>query len=158
MTDSQSKAYRKHDVPEDYLSKWQETINVLANVFEVPAGLIMRVLPEEIEVLVSSQSKDNPYDCGEKAKLNTGLYCETVMETQAPLHVPNAREDPEWDANPDIELNMTSYLGMPLIWPDGRGEDTGARLLGESRSRCAGAGRRKVRPLGVGPALAEDPG
>ena len=119
MADSQSNTYRKHDVPEDYLRKWQETINVLARTFDVPAGLIMRVLPEEVEVLVSSQSEGNPYDPGERAKLDTGLYCETVMATQTPLHVPNALKDPEWRNNPDIELNMISYLGMPLIWPDG---------------------------------------
>jgi len=112
MADSQSNTYRKHDVPEDYLRKWQETINVLARMFDVPAGLIMRVLPEEVEVLVSSQSEGNPYDPGERAKLDTGLYCETVMATQTPLHVPNALNDPEWRNNPDIELNMISYLGM----------------------------------------------
>ena len=119
MTDAQHKTYRKHDVPEDYLRKWQETINVLARTFDVPAGLIMRVLPEEVEVLVSSQSDGNPYEPGERAKLDTGLYCETVMATQTPLHVPNALKDPEWENNPDIKLNMISYLGMPLIWPDG---------------------------------------
>ena len=117
MADSQSNAYRKHDVPEDYLRKWQETINVLARVFDVPAGLIMRVLPEDIEVLVSSQSEGNPYEHGERAKLDTGLYCETVMATQAPLHVPDALKDPEWENNPDIALNMISYLGMPLHQP-----------------------------------------
>ncbi|MGI9329952.1 MAG: sensor histidine kinase [Gammaproteobacteria bacterium] len=111
--------YRKHEVPKDYLGKWQQTIDVLASVFEVPAGLIMRVLPDEIEVLISSQSDNNPYEPGEKANLNTGLYCETVMSTRAPLHVPNALQNPDWQDNPDVALNMISYLGMPLIWPDG---------------------------------------
>jgi len=111
--------YQKHDVPQDYLGKWQQTIDVLADVFEVPAGLIMRVLPDEIEVLISSQSVDNPYEPGEKANLNTGLYCETVMSTRATLHVPNALQSPDWKDNPDVALDMISYLGMPLIWPDG---------------------------------------
>jgi two-component system sensor histidine kinase/response regulator len=110
--------YRKHEVPADYLAKWQETIDVLAGVFDVPAGLIMRVLPDEIEVLVCSQTEDNPYEPGEKAQLDTGLYCETVMETRAPLQVPDALEDPDWRDNPDVKLDMISYIGMPLIWPD----------------------------------------
>jgi signal transduction histidine kinase len=118
MNKAEPRRYRKHEVPEDYLEKWQETIDVLASIFEVPAGLIMRVLPDEIEVLVSSESENNPYEPGEKAKLNTGLYCETVMATRAPLHVPNALEDPDWRDNPDVKLDMISYLGMPLIWPD----------------------------------------
>ena len=69
----------------------------------------MRVLPQEIEVLVSSQTENNPYEPGEKADLETGLYCETVMATRTPLHVPDALDDPEWDANPDIKLNMTRF-------------------------------------------------
>jgi len=110
--------YRKHEVPEEYLGKWQETIDVLASIFKVPAGLIMRVLPDEIEVLVSSKTDGNPYEPGEKADLETGLYCETVMATRAPLHVPDALEDPAWKDNPDVKLEMISYIGMPLIWPD----------------------------------------
>lgn len=111
--------YRRHDVPDDYLEKWQKTIDVLARVLNVPAGLIMRVLPEEIEVLISSRTDDNPYDSGERADLGTGLYCETVMATKALLHVENALEDPEWRGNPDTKIDMNSYLGVPLIWPDG---------------------------------------
>jgi len=118
MNELSHRDYRRHDVPDEYLSKWQETIDVLADVFNVPAGLVMRVLPEEIKVLVSSRSENNPYNAGERASLDTGLYCETVMATRSPLHVPNALEDPEWQDNPDVELDMISYIGMPLIWPD----------------------------------------
>jgi signal transduction histidine kinase len=106
------------EIPESFLAKWQNTTNVMAGIFDVPAGLIMRVLPDEIEVLVSSHGEDNPYEADEKAKLNTGLYCETVMATRALLHVPYALEDPHWEHNPDVALNMVSYLGVPLLWPD----------------------------------------
>jgi signal transduction histidine kinase len=105
-------------IPEAFLAKWQNTTNVMAGVFDVPAGLIMRVLPEQIEVLVSSDSEGNPYVADEKAQLNTGLYCETVMATRGLLHVPNALEDEHWRCNPDVALNMISYLGVPLLWPD----------------------------------------
>jgi len=70
---SESISYLKHEVPAEYVTKWQKTIDVLAGVFEVPAGLIMRVLPQEIEVLVASATADNPYEPGEKANLDTGL-------------------------------------------------------------------------------------
>ena len=117
MESTTAARYQKHEVPTEYLTKWQQTIDVLANVFEVPAGLIMRVLPDEIEVLISSQTDKNPYEPYEKANLNTGLYCETVMATRAPLHVPNALKDPDWKDNPDIALNMISYIGTPFVWP-----------------------------------------
>ncbi|AMC33292.1 response regulator [Janthinobacterium sp. B9-8] len=105
-------------IPESFLTKWQDTINVMANLFEVPAGLMMRVLPEQIEVLLSSETAGNPYEHSEKANLNTGLYCETVMASRSLLHIPNALENEQWKDNPDIALNMISYLGVPLLWSE----------------------------------------
>jgi hypothetical protein len=79
----------------------------------------MRVEPPNIKVFVSSDSKGNPYEQNEVASLNTGLYCETVMNTRKPLLVPDALIDEVWKSNPDIKLGMISYLGMPIAWPDG---------------------------------------
>jgi len=110
--------YVKHEIPHDYLERWQKTLDITAAILEVPAALIMRVWPEQIEVLVSSVSEGNPYEEHEMANLGSGLYCETVMATRGQLLVPNALEDPHWDHNPDIKLNMVNYLGVPLLWPD----------------------------------------
>jgi signal transduction histidine kinase len=106
------------EVPTAYLEKWQKTVDLMAHIFDVPAGLIMRVLQTEIQVFISSHTNNNPYEEHEKAPLNTGLYCETVMEKRDLLQVPNALEDPVWENNPDVKLNMISYLGVPLVWPD----------------------------------------
>jgi len=106
------------EIPDKVLEKWQDTTDVMAHIFDVPAGLIMRVLPEQIEVLVSSHTEENPYEADEKANLNTGLYCETVMASRNLLHVPNALMDEHWCKNPDVALNMISYLGVPLLWPN----------------------------------------
>ena len=114
----QELSYQNREVPEEYLAKWQKTVDIMAGVFEVPAGLIMRVLTGEIEVLISSNSEGNPYHPGEKEKLLGKLYCETVMKTRSLLHVPNALEDELWKNNPDVKLNMIMYLGLPLICPD----------------------------------------
>ncbi len=111
-------SYQVHEVPENFILKWQDTTNVMADIFDVPAGLIMRVLPGQIEVLVSAHKEGNPYEAEEKANLNTGLYCETVMASRLMLEVSNALEDPHWKNNPDIALNMISYLGLPLLWPN----------------------------------------
>ena len=110
--------YQKHEVPPDYLEKWQRTLDVLADVLEVPAALVMRVWPEQIEVLVASVGEGNPYEEHEMADLGTGLYCETVMSTRQQLSVANALDDPAWKNNPDVKLNMINYLGVPLLWPD----------------------------------------
>lgn len=109
----------KPDIPDQILAMWQKVADFMSEIISIPSGLIMRVHLQEIEVFVSSNSEGNPYEKGEKACLNTGLYCETVMAQRNQLLIPDARKDPEWDHNPDIELGMISYLGLPLIRPDG---------------------------------------
>jgi len=52
--------------------------------------------------------------------LGSGLYCETVVTNNRELLVPNALLDEAWRNNPDVRLNMISYLGYPIRWPDGR--------------------------------------
>jgi PAS domain S-box-containing protein len=106
-------------VPEDVLANWQITADLLAEIAGIPAALIMRVHESEIEVFVSSHSSGNVYHSGERAPLNLGLYCETVMSSQRKLLVPNALKDPAWEHNPDIALGMISYCGLPLTWPNG---------------------------------------
>jgi PAS domain S-box-containing protein len=107
-------------VPSEILQKWQEIVNVVAEIVHVPSALVMKVEPPNIKVLVSSESNGNPYERDEVAPLDTGLYCETVMKTRQSLLVPDAMRDDEWKSNPDIKLGMISYLGFPVAWPDGR--------------------------------------
>ncbi len=121
-TSSNRSKYRILDeleVPEDILESWQITADLLAEIADIPAALIMRTHDREIEVFVTSRSPCNVYHTGERAYLDTGLYCETVMSTQRKLLVANALTDPAWDQNPDIKLGMISYCGLPLNWPNG---------------------------------------
>jgi PAS domain S-box-containing protein len=107
-------------VPSEIVEKWQEIVNIIAEIVRVPSALVMKVEPPNIKVFVSSESNGNPYESNELAPLNTGLYCETVMKTRQSLLVPDALRDEEWKSNPDIKLGMISYLGFPVTWPDGR--------------------------------------
>lgn len=106
-------------VPEDLLVQWQGIVDTIAELAGIPAGLIMRIKEEDIEVLVASKTKENPYHPGDREYLaGSGLYCETVINTKCPLLVPNALSDPKWKNNPDVKLNMISYLGFPILFPD----------------------------------------
>jgi PAS domain S-box-containing protein len=107
-------------VPSEIVQKWQEIVNIIAEIIHVPSALIMKVEPPNIKVFVSSESNGNPYERDELAPLNTGLYCETVMKTRQSLLVADALREEEWKSNPDIKLGMISYLGFPVTWPDGR--------------------------------------
>lgn len=106
------------EVPDFLLAQWRELMGLVSTDCGVPAALIMREHPSQIEVLVSDGS-DSPYHPGERENLCTGLYCEHVIATRDRLHVANALTDPNWDHNPDLRLGMISYLGYPLLWPDG---------------------------------------
>ena len=106
-------------VPPEIVRKWQQIVDLTAEIMHVPSALIMRVESPNIKVFVSSETTGNPYERDEVASLNTGLYCETVMKTRQPLLVPDALRDEQWQANPDIKLGMISYLGVPIVWPDG---------------------------------------
>jgi GAF domain-containing protein len=119
------------EVPSEIIRKWQEIVNLLAEIMHVPSASIMRVDPPHIKVFVSSTSKGNPCEPG---ALDTGPYCETVMKTGQPLLVPDALENEAWKANPHVRLGMISYLGVPIGWPDGRILNLHARPCEEKRS------------------------
>src|SRR5258708_23471088 len=90
--DRSSSVAHSIEVPPEIIRKWQEIVNLLAEIMHVPSASIMRVDPPHIKVFVSSTSKGNPCESG---ALDTGPYCETVMkrseehtsELQSPDHL-----------------------------------------------------------------------
>jgi transcriptional regulator with GAF, ATPase, and Fis domain len=108
------------EIKEEILNKWQNIVDILSELVDIPAALIMRLVQPDIEVFVASQSKNNPYQPGDHEHfLGSGLYCETVIKTNKKLLIPNALNDENWKNNPDVKLNMISYLGFPITLPDG---------------------------------------
>lgn len=107
------------EIPELMFDSWQETVNLVAEIFSIPAALIMRVHARDLEVFIASNNKDNVYQQGTKSPLDIGHFCETVMSTRNELLVPNALKDPRWSKNPHVALGMISYYGLPLTWPYG---------------------------------------
>ena len=108
------------EVPSEIVQKWQEIVNLLAEIIHVPAALVMKLEPPNIKVFVSSESSGSPYEKDEVACFDPGLYCERVIKSQQQLLVPDALQDEEWKLNPDVKLGMISYLGFPIAWPDGQ--------------------------------------
>jgi len=43
------------------LIKWQNIVDIIAELIGVPAALIMRLVESDIEVFVSSNTEGNPY-------------------------------------------------------------------------------------------------
>lgn len=108
------------EVPQHLLESWQDIVDLLSEIADVPAALIMRVDEDAVNVFRTSDSKGNPYLLGavEKYYSNCGLFCEYVMRTNSKLCVPDALSDPEWMDSPDVHVGMVSYLGFPILYPD----------------------------------------
>jgi hypothetical protein len=108
----------KPAITETVVKKWQKIIDLIARILGVPSGLIMQVTEDSMRVFLKSSNVENPYEKGGSDKLGHGLYCETVIGTNAELVVDNALNYPEWKENPDVKLCMVSYYGVPIQWPD----------------------------------------
>ncbi len=109
----------KPEIPDDVQVKWQKILDLIAELLHVPSALIMKLKKDRIEVYASSHTKGNPYHKNDSEVLGLGLYCETVVGKRRDLLVKNALESEYWKSNPDIKLNMISYLGFPITWNDG---------------------------------------
>src|SRR5688572_1530002 len=89
----------------------------------VPSAVVTKMEPPyytHYRTLVSSNSKGNPFPMDETFSMDIGTFCETVIKSREPLLVANALEDDLWKSAPEIQVGMVSYLGFPVLWPDGR--------------------------------------
>jgi len=110
-------------IPPDVLRTWQRIVDLLANIIRVPSAVVTRLEPPSgthYRTVVSSHSEGNPFPVGETFAMDIGTFCETVIKTRKPLLVANAPEEDQWRSAPEIQVGMVSYLGLPVVWPDGR--------------------------------------
>ncbi len=107
------------EIPTYMQESWQQIVNLVAELSNIPSALIMRVHKNSIEVYKSSESAENPYKELQFEPLKGTLYCENVIDKQQALTIPNALKNPVWENNPDVDLGMISYYGLPLNWPSG---------------------------------------
>ena len=110
-------------IPSDVLRSWQRIVDLLANIIHVPSAVVTKLEPPHCtyyRTVVSSNSKGNPFPVDDTFSMDIGTFCETVIKTREPLLVANALEDDQWKSAPEIQVGMVSYLGFPVVWPDGR--------------------------------------
>ncbi len=121
MTVNLSVNSNKPEISNEIIAKWQQIVDLIAEIINVPAAAITKLIESEseLEAFVTNVSKENPFTKGDRWKLNTGMYCEYTMAHREQSLIPDALADPEWENNPDVEANLVAYLGVPIIWPDG---------------------------------------
>ncbi|WP_375750407.1 sensor domain-containing diguanylate cyclase [Vibrio sp. HN007] len=110
------------DNPSDLISldKWQQTVNLLAELFHAPAGFLVQYTPAGFQTTICSQQDTNPYPQGIIIEPDVNIFCRRIVETGKELYVGNAKIDPCWDTNPEVHNDgFSSYLGVPVFWPSG---------------------------------------
>lgn len=110
----------KPKVTEEMKEGWQNIVNLIASFADVRAGLIMEITKESMQVFMMSENESNPYNVGGNDYLCHGLYCESVIGNDSELSVVDARKLEAWKDNPDMDIDMISYHGLPVKWPDGK--------------------------------------
>jgi len=117
----QANPFNRKKLTEDVLSEWQDILDATAEILGVPAGLITRLDDKEIEILLSSETEGNPYTAAYKTDFpDSGWYCEHTLKNKRLNLIPNALLDPDWKENSAaVEMQMISYVGMPIELPDG---------------------------------------
>lgn len=113
--------FNRENLTKDVLKEWQNLLNDTADILGVPAGLITRVDGNEIEILLSSETEGNPYLAAYKSQYpDSGWYCEYTLKSKGLNLIPNASLDPAWRDNfAAVEMNIISYVGLPIDRPDG---------------------------------------
>ncbi len=109
----------KPEIPEEMQKKWQNIVDLAAKIVGVPSGLITCLQEEALEVFISSATEGNIFDPGLKLELGLGWYCENVAGTRGEMVVSNALKKDNWRENPSVPYKMISYMGIPILWPDG---------------------------------------
>ncbi|MDO6684199.1 MULTISPECIES: sensor domain-containing diguanylate cyclase [unclassified Agarivorans] len=111
------------DSPNDLISltKWQRTVNLLAKLFDAPAGFLVQHTSSGYQVAIASEQQTNPYSAGMVVEPEANIFCRKIVETRQSLYVANATIDPCWDSNPEVHKDgFRSYLGVPVFWPNGK--------------------------------------
>lgn len=137
-----------------------QEIDAVARQLNVPSVLIMRSLPEHMQVEASGGRLEATYPIGAQGRKsihpqgNQALYCERVVDRDTPLYVRDSRLEGDWAGNEDeVEFGLSNYLGYPVHGPDGQvfGTvcvlDNQARDYSESERALLDALRQKVEAL-----------
>lgn len=102
------------------IDKWQQTVDLLAELLSAPAAFLVQHTPQGFQVTVASRQDSNPYDAGMIVEPEANIFCRKVVESGEFLYVKHAQSDPYWDTNPEVHNDgFSSYLGTPVTWPDG---------------------------------------
>lgn len=109
----------KHPHPAIDLSKWQKTVDLMANLYGSVSGCIVQLRNEEFNVIASSASQGNFLKRDNHWPLDADTFCKKVIETDRYLYSGEPTKDNRWCDTEHVKHGpVRSYLGFPVHWPD----------------------------------------
>ncbi len=119
MIDTQA-CISRHPHPNLDLQKWQMTVDLMAELFDVACGTIVQFRQQEFNAVAASLNEENFLQRNSSWPWDMKSFCRKIMETEESLYVDDAEHSKEWQNAPPVsEGPVRSYLGLPVSWPDG---------------------------------------
>ena len=107
------------NIPLNFAESWQNIVNLISDLENVKAALILEISEEYIEILASSENEDNPYEAGEKRHMENDLYFEPVIRNRAELIISNALSNEKWKERVSANKGMISCICLPIFLING---------------------------------------
>jgi diguanylate cyclase (GGDEF)-like protein len=110
----------KHPIENLNTENWQQLVNMMAELFDAASGVIVQYRQQSFNVVATSENANNFLEVNATWPWDIKSFCRRIVETNDKLYVKDALGDEEWaDAPPVANGPVRSYLGYPLLWPDG---------------------------------------
>lgn len=112
---------KKPAIPQNIRVRWQQSVEALAKVFEVPVAFVGQLHADNIEIIAVSNHDIPALQLLSLLPLrHGGTYCETTLGRDEFFYVPNAANSEVWKKTIESGPHgIRSYAGYPIRWPDG---------------------------------------
>lgn len=102
------------------LAKWQNLVNMLAELFDAASGDIIQFKGDHFNVVTTSENPNNFLSANAQWSWQTKTFCRYIVENHDSIYVNNAQQDDFWsDAPFVVSGEVCSYFGEPIYWPNG---------------------------------------
>jgi len=105
-------------IPEEIFARWQDIVDLLSELFQVPTAIISKIEDPMYEIVCVNRPNPHAIQAGKQLML-ADVYCEAVFKTQRELRIENALNDERWRCHPEVRFGYISYLGFPIFLPSG---------------------------------------
>lgn len=103
------------------LDKWQQTADLMAELFDASCGAIVQLHDGQFNVIKTSSNENNFLHKGDSWSWDATSFCRHMIENETDLYINDAIAHEFWrHAPPVAEGEVRSYCGVPLYWPDGK--------------------------------------